>query len=381
MDFAWTPEQLELRDALVAFCRGRLDDRDLERRDRDGEFARAAWQLLGEQGLLGASVDEAHGGAGLDALTGVLLMEALGYACPDLGLAFSVAAHVYACVKPIEHFGTDEQRRRWLLPLVSGDAIAAHAITEPEAGSDIFAMRTRAVRRGDDYVLDGSKCFVTNAPVADLLLVHAVTDPGLGFFGLSAFLVERDRPGVAVSPAHDKIGLRTSPLGDIFLENVVVPASNRLGDHGAGAPVFTFSMAWERTCLFAIYVGAMARQLEETIGYARERTQFRQRIGKFQAVGHRLVDMKVRLEAARLLLHRSAWKLARGEDDPVDAGIAKLFISEAAVQSGLDAIQVHGGLGVMSGRVERYLRDAVPARVFSGTSEIQRNNIARALGL
>ena len=140
-------------------------------------------------------------------------------------------------------------------------------------------------------------------------------------------------------------------------------------------------MAWERTCLFAIYVGAMARQLEETIGYARERTQFRQRIGKFQAVGHRLVDMKVRLEAARLLLHRSAWKLARGEDDPVDAGIAKLFISEAAVQSGLDAIQVHGGLGVMSGRVERYLRDAVPARVFSGTSEIQRNNIARALGL
>jgi alkylation response protein AidB-like acyl-CoA dehydrogenase len=381
MDFSWTREELELRDATVGFCRRHLGATDLDRRDRQSEFSHREWQLCARQGLLGVTIPDEHGGMGQSPLVGALVMEAFGYGSEDLGLAFSVAAHVFACAVPIAEFGTAEQKRHWLPLLASGEVIAAHSITEPEAGSDIFAMKTRAERVGDRYILNGTKCFATNAPAANLFLVHAVTDPRKHFFGLDAFLVEASNPGLVVGAPYEKVGLRTSPTGDLYLSDCVVPASARLGGEGAGAPIFTVSMTWERTCLFAIYVGAMQRQLEEAIAHARERKQFGQAIGTFQAVGHRLVDMKVRLEAARLLLYKSAWNLTRGQDDPVDAAIAKLFVSEAAVQSALDAIQVFGGSGVVQGRIERYLRDAIPARVFSGTSEIQRNNIARALGL
>lgn len=378
MDFSWTEEALELRDAVASFCK-----RDLDGAGRDGTatFSRRDWQRCAEHGLLGLTIPETYGGMGQTPLVAALLMEAFGAGCADLGLAFSVAAQSFACAVPICEFGTDEQKRRWLPRLTSGQVIAAHAITEPGAGSDIFGMKTRAERSGDGYVLDGSKCFATNGPVADLFVVHAATAPEKGFFGLDAFLVEASTPGVTVGKGYDKIGLRTSPIGDLYLDGVKVPASSRLGGEGAGAPVFTVSMTWERTCLFAIYVGAMQRQLDETVAYAAQRKQFGKPIGAFQAVAHKVVDMKVRLEAARLLLYKSAWKLSQGEDDSVDAAIAKLFVSEAAVQSALDALQVHGGSGVVQGPIERYLRDAIPARVFSGTSEIQRNNIARALGL
>lgn len=381
MDFSWTKEELELRDATVGFCRRHLGATDLDQRDRHSEFSHREWQMCARQGLLGVTTPEEYGGTGQSALVGALVMEAFGYGSEDLGLAFSVAAHVFACAAPIAEFGTAEQKQHWLPRLASGEVIAAHCITEPEAGSDIFAMKTHAERVGDRYVLNGTKCFATNAPAAGLFLVHAVTDPRRHFFGLDAFLVEASNPGLVVGAQYEKVGLRTSPIGDLYLNDCVVPESARLGGEGAGAPIFTVSMTWERTCLFAIYVGAMQRQLEEAIAHARERKQFGQAIGTFQAVGHRLVDMKVRLEAARLLLYKSAWNLTRGHDDPVDAAIAKLFVSEAAVQSALDAIQVFGGSGVVQGRIERYLRDAIPARVFSGTSEIQRNNIARALGL
>ena len=381
MDFAFTPDELALRDHVIAFCRKHLRREEVERRDAAGEFGAEAWRLLAGQGVLGANIDEAFGGAGLGVRAGVLVMEALGYACEDLGLAFSIAAHVYACALAIQKFGSAEQKQAYLPRLASGEWIAAHSITEPEAGSDVFAQKTRAVLRGDDYVLDGGKCFTTNAPVAGLFLVQAVTAPGRGFFGLSAFLVEAGTKGLRVGRPHEKIGLRTSPTADIYFDECVVPASARLGPESAGAPIFTYSMAWERTCLFAIYVGAMARQVEDTIAFAKQRRQFGQPIGKFQAVSHRIVDMKVRLEAARLLLHRAAWKLSNGIEDPLDAAMAKLFVSEAAVQTGLDAIQLRGGMGVVTGPAERFLRDAIPSRVFSGTSEIQKNNIARALGL
>ncbi|MEZ4361189.1 MAG: acyl-CoA dehydrogenase family protein [Kofleriaceae bacterium] len=381
MDFSWNQEELELRDATVAFCRRRLGASDFSQRERRSEFSRSEWRLCGEQGLLGVTIPDEYGGMGQSPLVGTLVMEAFGYGSEDLGLAFSVAAHVFACAVPIVEFGTEEQKRCWLPRLTSGEVIAAHSITEPEAGSDIFAMKTRAERAGDHYVLNGTKCFATNAPAAGLFLIHAVTDPRKRFFGLDAFLVEASTPGLVIGEPYEKVGLRTSPIGDLYLNDCVVPASARLGGEGAGAPIFTVSMTWERTCLFAIYVGAMQRQLEAAIAHARERKQFGQAIGTFQAVAHRLVDMKVRLEAARLLLYKSAWNLTRGDDEPIDAFIAKLFVSEAAVQSALDAIQVFGGSGVVQGRIERYLRDAIPARVFSGTSEIQRNNIARALGL
>jgi alkylation response protein AidB-like acyl-CoA dehydrogenase len=198
---------------------------------------------------------------------------------------------------------------------------------------------------------------------------------------LSAFLVERRTPGVGVGKPYDKIGLCGSPTADVYFDDCAVPASRLLGPEGGGAALFAHSMNWERTCLFAIYLGAMERQLAATIGQATARSQFGSPIARFQSVGHRIVDMKLRLESARLLVYRAAWGLEHQPEDTIAPALAKIAVSEAAVQSGLDAIQIHGGSGVVSGEIERMLRDALPARIFSGTNEIQRNNVARALGL
>ena len=308
-------------------------------------------------------------------------MEALGYGCRDTGFTFSIAAHLFACLMPIVEFGTEEQKQRWLPALCSGERIAAHGITEPEAGSDALGLRTRAVRDGDHYVLNGSKCFTTNSPVADVFVLQAATNPSGGYFGLTSFIVEADTPGLSVGKRYSKVGLRGSPMADVYLEDVVVPADQVLGFEGGGASVFTASMKWERTCLFASYLGAMRRVLESTIEYASERRQFGVPIGSFQAVSHRIVDMMLRLESARLMLYKAARSVDKGEDDSVAPALAKLAVSEAAVQLGLDAVQVRGALGILDGEAESLLRDALPSRIFSGTNDIQKNNIARALGL
>lgn len=383
MNFSWTEEQKELYATSVDFAKKQLRQLSTHE-DEAGEFDRQSWQRCGEHGILAALIPEEHGGLGRSALDSAIMIQGLGYGCTNMGLAFSMAAHIYACTVPLIRFGSDDLKAKYLPGMGSGKLIATHSVTEPEAGSDAFAMRTRAERRGDHYVLNGTKCFASNAPVADLFVIHAATTPDAGFMGISAFVVERGTPGLSVSKPYKKIGLRTAPLGDIYLEDCHVPISNRLGAEGNGGVIFTHSMNWERTCLFAAYLGAMERQLEETIRYARERKQSQRPIAQFQGVSHRIVNMKVRLEAARWLIYRGAWLL---DNEPpslisMDSAIAKLFLSEAAVESGLDAIQVHGGLGIMSeGNIEKYLRDAIPSRIFSGTSEVQRNTIARVLGL
>ncbi|MFE5871270.1 L-prolyl-[peptidyl-carrier protein] dehydrogenase [Streptomyces roseifaciens] len=378
MNFDFDTETAEMRDMVVRFARRDLGDGTAA---HDPEEFRRRWRLAGKQGIVGASVPAAYGGSGLDAVTTAALMEALGYGCADQGFAFSVAAHLFAAVMPVTEFGTEEQKQRWLPPLASGEAIAAHAITEPHAGSDALNLQTRAVRKGDAYVINGSKCFTTNSPVADVFVLQAATSPGGGFFGLTTFVVEADTPGLTVGPRYDKVGLRGSPMADVHLADCVVPAANVLGEEGAGASIFSSSMKWERTCLFATYVGAMQRVLESTVDYAREREQFGSAIGGFQAVSHRIVDMTIRLESARLLLYKAACGLAAGSDDEVAPALAKVAVSEAAVQLGLDAVQLRGALGILGGEAETFLRDALPSRIFSGTNEIQKNNAARALGL
>ncbi|QLE74726.1 acyl-CoA dehydrogenase [Streptomyces rectiverticillatus] len=378
MNFDFDTETAEMRDMVVRFARRDLCDGTAA---HDPQEFRRRWRLAGKQGIVGASVPAAYGGSGLDAVTTAALMEALGYGCADQGFAFSVAAHLFAAVMPVTEFGTEEQKQRWLPPLASGEAIAAHAITEPHAGSDALNLQTRAVRKGDAYVINGSKCFTTNSPVADVFVLQAATSPGGGFFGLTTFVVEADTPGLTVGPRYDKVGLRGSPMADVHLADCVVPAANVLGEEGAGASIFSSSMKWERTCLFATYVGAMQRVLESTVDYAREREQFGSAIGGFQAVSHRLVDMTIRLESARLLLYKAACGLAAGSDDEVAPALAKVAVSEAAVQLGLDAVQLRGALGILGGEAETFLRDALPSRIFSGTNEIQKNNAARALGL
>nr|WP_131741036.1 L-prolyl-[peptidyl-carrier protein] dehydrogenase [Actinomadura roseirufa] len=366
-----------MREMVLAFAR-----RDL---GGDGAFEpagfRRRWRLAGNQGLVGGTVPAEFGGSGLDATSAATVMEALGEGCPDTGFAFSVAAHLFACLMPLVEFGTPEQKRRWLPGLCSGELIAAHAITEPEAGSDALGLRTRAERRDGHYVLNGVKCFTTNAPVADVFVVQAATGASGSFFGLTTFVVEAGNPGLRTGRPYDKTGLRGSPTADVYLEDCAVPADCVLGAEGAGASVFTASMKWERTCLFAVYLGAMRRVLDSTIAFAAEREQFGRPIGEFQAVGHRVVDMLLALESARLLLFDAARRLSAGEDGEVASALAKLAVSEAAVKLGLDAVQLRGAGGVLEGEAAALLRDALPARIFSGTSEIQRNNIARALGL
>lgn len=255
-------------------------------------------------------------------------------------------------------------------------------MSEPDSGSDAYALRTKAKRKGDGYVLDGSKTFVTNAPVADVTLVFANANPERGMWGISAFMVDKGTPGLQIGAPITKMGLRTSPMAEVFLRDCYVPEENRLGAEGVGAKIFDHSMEWERACILACQIGAMERQLERTIAYARERKQFGQAIGKFQSVANRIVDMKVRLETARMILYKVAWLKKEGKQAKMEAALAKLYLGEAYVQSSLDAIRVHGGYGYMTEfEIERGLRDAVGGTLYSGTSDIQRNIIARLMGL
>jgi alkylation response protein AidB-like acyl-CoA dehydrogenase len=279
-------------------------------------------------------------------------------------------------------FGTPGQQQAYLPGLVSGDLIGVHAMTEPDSGSDAFSMRTRVERKGDSYALTGTKLYITNAPVADVVLVFAAHPDKPKMAGISAFLVEKGTPGFSVSRGLDKMGLRTSPMGEVVLDECVVPASSRVGREGAGMAIFNSSMTWERSCILASALGVMRRQLEACTAYSRERRQFGQPIGKFQAVAGKVADMYLRLEAARLLVYQAAWLGQQGKPALAEAAAAKLFASEAWVASSLDAIQVHGAYGYMKeSGIERDLRDAVASTIYSGTSEIQRVILARMLGL
>jgi alkylation response protein AidB-like acyl-CoA dehydrogenase len=380
MDFAWTRDQVALHDAVVEFAR-RLDD-DVIERDRRAEFSRELWNKCAEFGIQGLPFPEEYGGRGTDILTTVFTMEALGYACRDSGLIFGINAQMWSVQMPILNFGTEDQKRKYLPRLCDGSMIGAHAMTEPASGSDAFSLETRMEQRGDHYVVNGTKTFVSNAPVADIFLVFATVDRSKGVLGLTGILVERGTPGLHVSRPIEKMGLTTSPMGELVFDDCVVPVENRLGKEGRGATIFNDSMEWERSCILAGALGTMQRQLDACVRHAKERRQFGSAIGSFPAVSERLVKMKLRLETGRLLLYRAAWAKQRGENAATEAALAKLYLGEAGVQSALDAVQVHGGYGfTREYQFEREVRDAVGARIYSGTSEIQSAIIARALGL
>jgi alkylation response protein AidB-like acyl-CoA dehydrogenase len=381
MDFGLSEEQRELTEAALAFARRELNH-DLAKREDAGEFPRDAWRACASFGVQGLPIPAEFGGTGSDPLTTALVMEALGYGCEDNGLLFSLNAQMWSVQLPLVIFGTPRQQQAYLPGMVSGDVIGGHAMTEPDSGSDALRMRTRAQRQGDHYLLNGTKHYITNAPVADVFLVYAAIQGRPGLAGLSAFLVDAATPGLRVGGSVEKMGLRTSPMGEVVLTDCLVPAESRLGPEGAGMAVFNSSMEWERSCLFASAVGAMRRQLDACVRYARTREQFGQPIGRFQGVAGKLADMYVRLEAARLLIYRVAWLKQQGRSAPAEAAAAKLFTSEAWVRSSQEAIQTHGGLGYMKeAGIERDLRDAVASTIYSGTSEIQRVLLARMLGL
>ncbi|MET7704761.1 acyl-CoA dehydrogenase family protein [Micromonospora sp. NPDC005413] len=378
MDFAWTSEQRAAYDEVRASVAetfaptadaGRLHDRD-------------AWRRLGQLGLLGLCIPAEYGGGGLGALDTALRVEAFGRGCADTGLVFASGAHLFACAMPVAGFGTPELKKDLLPRICSGEVVAGNAMTEAGAGSDVSRLAVTATATPDGYLLNGEKTFVTNGPVADVLVTYATTDPAAGHLGVTAFVLDCDTPGLTVSAPLDKMGLVSAPAGRVSFEDCPVPAHRVLGEPGQGAAIFQHSMRWERACLFAGYVGLLDRLVERCVQHATSRRQFGRRISDFQAVANRIVEMKLRTESARLLLYRCCWEMDNDAGSELNVALSKLAVSEAAVASALDAVRLFGGLGYLrEAGIETVLRDAVPSTIFSGTSDVQRLLIAHELGL
>jgi len=374
----WTEQQRELRTGLSDWCGAMSTDHHTE----ETGFSWENWKLVQECGVLRLPFEEEWGGLGQDLLTTMYVLEGLGRDCRDGGLCFSVTTSMVSTGIPLQRFGSDELRRTWLPKVCAGDVLGAHAITEPDGGSDALSMRTRAVRDGDHYVLTGSKAFVSNGPVAGLLVVYAKTRPEGGPLGTTAFLVERDTPGLHLGSPVAKMGLHSSPLCELFLDGVLVPATNVIGRPGGGFLVLDHVMKWEILCSFAVSLGEMQHRLDRCVAYARDRVQSGVPIGAHQAVSHRIADMKVGVETTRKWLYDTASRFVAGENITTDLAITKLVASEQNVATALAAVQVHGGYGYLAEYgMESSLRDAVAGTVYSGTSEIQRNRIAAMLGL
>jgi alkylation response protein AidB-like acyl-CoA dehydrogenase len=381
MDFRHSEEQLAFYKSVKDFA-SQVVEPGASERDIAGRFDRHVWDALGEFGLLGLPIPDEYGGSGADIVTTCLALEALAEGGHDAGLGLSVGAHVTIGTVPIWLHGTEEQKLRYLPKLCSGEHIGAMAITEPEAGSDAAGIKCSARREGDEWVINGSKIFITNGSIADSIIVIAVTDPGAGpGQGVSAFIVERDNPGFSVGRDLDKMGTRSSPLSLLHFDDCRVPASALLGDEGAALWQVAFEcFDWERTVMIASSIGGMKASLDAAIEYAKERKAFGKPIAKHQAIQHKIAEMKAYLDAARLVLYRAAWMKQEGLPHQVEASVAKYFVAEAAMKNAIEATQVFGGYGyIKEFPIERAMRDAKLISIGGGTSEIQKMIIGRAL--
>ncbi len=371
------PDEAELRSAARKFVQREVVP-VADRMDREDYFPRELFSRLGAHGFLGPSIPPELEGLGQGYRAQALLLEEIARASP--ALALSVGAHSNLCADNLCRNGTEAQRRRFVPPLVRGDRIGALALTEPTAGSDAVSLRTRAERRGDRYVLNGTKQFITNGPVADTLIVYAKTAPDRGPHGISAFVVEREMAGFRVARALDKMGMRGSPTGELSFEACEVPAENLLGRESEGVAVMMSGLNIERAVLAAIPVGILAECLDRCLGYAREREQFGQKIGRFELVQEKIANMFAALEASRLLVDRAL--AAVGEETRTHrwSATALTYASEASTRVALDAIQLFGGTGYMRDLpLERLARDAKLLEIGAGTSEIRRLLVAREL--
>ena len=381
MDFSLTPQQDQLRDTIVRFAHNELN-RDLIERDQAAAFPHDLWRSCAELGLCALPFSEEYGGSGYDHLSTVIAVEALAYACHDSGLVHALLAHLVSG-RALETFGSPELKQRHLPAVCSGEKILAQGATEADSGSDLFSMRTRAVPDADGFVIDGAKMFVSNGPVADLILVLAVTNlERKGFGAHSMLLVERDRSGFSSGRAFPKMGLRTLQNSELVFDACRVPAANLVGKLGQGSIIFTEVMDWERIIFGACHLGTLRRILEACIAFAKERKQFGKQIGKFQAVSSKIARMKMNLELGRLMVHKAAVMKDRGTRAPLEASTVKIFASESLRSAAIDAVQIHGASGYMTEtQIERELRDSAASTIYSGKVELNTEIIARLLGL
>ncbi len=378
MDFSFTKEQELFKKEVVRFARKEIVPR-VEAHELSGAFDFESFRKMGEFGLLGLHFPEIYGGGGADVVTTVIAGEALGEAGVDGGLALSYGAHSFLCADTIFRHGTEGQRKRYLPRLISGEWIGCMGLTEPNAGSDAAALATAAVEDGDAYILDGSKIFITNGPIADVAVIYPKTDPDQRHGGVSAFVVEKETPGFSAGPPLKKTGCATSQTSQLFFDKCRIPRENILGNPGDGFLMAMETVEWDRSALLAPMVGAMNYALKKSAEYATKRVQFGRPIGRFQATKHKLADMKIFVEAARLLVYRIAWCKDQGRPlNHLEAAVAKLFVGDGILEPSNNAMMIHGGYGYCHEyEVERIFRDARLAPIGGGTSDIQKKIISK----
>jgi alkylation response protein AidB-like acyl-CoA dehydrogenase len=378
MNFDLTQDQMMIKNMVRDFAEAEILP-EAEHVDKTGEFPLNTFKKMGELGFLGLPISEEYGGAGGDTISYALAVEEVGRASGSHGLSYAAAVSL-GC-SPFYYFGTEEQKQQWLKPLAEGKILGAFGLTEPNAGSDAGGTQTTAVLDGNEWVINGSKCFITNVTYAGVCIVTAVTDKSKGTKGITSFIIPTDTPGFRTSTPYDKLGLKGSNTAEIIMEDVRVPKENILGSLDNGFKQFMITLDGGRISIGALSVGIAQAAYEAALKYSQERMQFGQSISKFQAIQFKLADMAMNIELARTAVLKAAWLKDQGRPFTKEGAIAKLFASEICMRACDQAIQIHGGYGYMKEYpVERFFRDAKLMEIGEGTSEIQRIVIARQIG-
>lgn len=379
MHFELTKEQQMIKEMVRDFAEKEIAPY-ASKWDEEAIFPIETFKKMGELGLFGIPFPEQYGGSGGDTISYAIAVEEIGRACGGTGLSYAAAVSLGA--SPIYYFGTEEQKKEWLVPMAKGEAFGSFGLTEPNAGSDAGGTQTRAILDGDEYVINGEKCWITNAGYARQVIVTAVTGKDeQGKNIISALIVPTDTPGFSINCHYDKMGVRASNTCELVLQGVRVPKENILGDPKKGFKQFLYTLDGGRISIAALAVGIAQAAFEKALQYAKERKQFGQPIAKFQAIQFKLADMAMQLELARNMVYKAAWLKDQGKPFTKEAAYAKLFASETGFHICNQAIQIHGGYGYMKEYgVERHLRDIKLMEIGEGTSEIQRLVIARQLG-
>ncbi len=380
MDFAFTKEQIMFKEEVIRFAKKEIVPR-CEEHDLSCEFDFESFKKMGDFGILGLHFPEELGGQGADVITTVLAGEALGEAGVDGGLTLAYGAHTFLCADTLFKHGTDQHRQKYIPGLASGELIGCMGLTEPGAGSDVASMTADAVKEGDEYILNGSKMFITNGPIADVAVVYAKTDPNEQHAGISAFVVEKGTPGFTVGEPLKKMGCHSSQTSELFFSDCRIPASNLLGAEGQGCMMAMETVEWDRSALLAPFVGSGTYVLKKAAKYARQRQQFGRPIGKFQAIKHKLANIRIMTEAGRALIYRMAWCKDQGRPlNHLEAAVAKLYVGDWSLGPINDAMMVFGGYGYCQEyEVERVFRDSRLAPLGGGTSDIQKMIISRMM--
>lgn len=373
-------EYIDFGNSVYKFAKEKLAPR-AEENDAKAEFSWENWRDLASMGLLGLPFPEQYGGSNASPLATSIAMEKVAEAGVDGGTTLGWGAHLILAGVPIWLIGTEAQKEKYLPKLATGEWIGGFGLTEPGSGSDAASMRTTAEKKGDCYILNGSKMFITNGPIGDLFVVFAVTDKKKGNRGISLFIVEKGFPGFSVGNNLKKMGNRTSTTSELYFDNCEVPAENLLGEENAGfVQIGKETMEWERSCMLSPLIGGMQFALDQCIKYAKERKQFGQPIANFQAIQHKLADMKTMVDASRLLIYRVACMKEKSKRAMLEASVSKLFVSESAIKVAYEAVQIFGGYGyIHEYPVERFYRDTRLSTIGAGSSEVQKMIIASEL--